>query len=66
MNKYLLVTMLSVVFVFSAIVANAQGGPPPQGGATSGPIDGGAVALLLGAAVYGYKRLKVKEVTEEN
>lgn len=44
-----------------AVVANAQGGPPPQGGSTSGPIDGGAVGLLVGAAMYGYRKLQRKE-----
>lgn len=32
------------------------GGPPPSG--TGGPIDGGAVMLLIGAAGYTYKQLK--------
>lgn len=35
-----------------------QGGNPPGGGGGAVPIDGGAIGLVIGAAAYGYKRLK--------
>ncbi|MDB5285036.1 MAG: hypothetical protein JWO06_4111 [Bacteroidota bacterium] len=64
MKSAKIVSILSVLFVFIALSANAQGGPPPQGGSTSGPIDSGALVLLVGAAVYGYNRLKTNEKAE--
>lgn len=32
-----------------------QGGPPPNG--AGAPIDGGVVALVVGSALYSYKKL---------
>lgn len=56
--------------IFSAILfigmmcfiqfVQAQGAGPPGPGA-GGPIDGGAVALVAGAAAYGYKKLKERK-----
>ena len=61
---------LVVVVTFAVSVAFAQpggggggapgGGPPPSGG-TGAPIDGGAIALLVGAASYAYHQLKEKK-----
>ena len=47
---------LFVLSFFFAIPAMAQLPPPPSG--AGGPIDGGAVALVVGCALYGYKQLK--------
>ncbi|MBK8659993.1 MAG: hypothetical protein IPN22_14280 [Bacteroidetes bacterium] len=38
-----------------------QGGPPPGSGAV--PIDGGAILLAIGAAVYGRRALKANSDT---
>ena len=52
---------LLLMFAFSAFILRAQP-PPPQGGSTGAPMDSGAFAMLLSAAIYGYKKLKQKEV----
>lgn len=52
---------LLLMFAFSALILRAQP-PPPQGGSTGAPMDSGAFALLLGTAIYGYKKLKQREV----
>lgn len=49
------------MFAFSAFILRAQP-PPPQGGATGAPVDSGAFAMLLAAAYYGYKKMKLKEI----
>jgi len=59
MKAFRILSALLVILCFSILPALAQGPPPPSGGGTtSGPIDGGAIALLAGVAFYGYKRLK--------
>jgi hypothetical protein len=64
-NSSVLCVIFMGVLMFSTLIVSAQGGPPPQGGSTSGPIDGGALGLLVGAAVYGYQRLRQSNLTEE-
>jgi hypothetical protein len=49
---------VAVSLVFSALGAFAQSGPPPGPG---GPIDGGASLLVIGAAAYGYKKMRDKK-----
>ena len=64
MKRARIIFILSGLLICLSYVANAQGGPPPQGGSTGGPIDGGAIGLLIGAAVYGYSKLQNKEKAE--
>ncbi len=45
---------------FSSLSLLAQSGPPPGPG-TGAPIDGGVVALVLGAAALGYKKMREKK-----
>ena len=58
MKALRILSALLVILCFSIIPVMAQLPPPPSGGTTSGPIDGGAIALLAGVASYGYKKLK--------
>jgi hypothetical protein len=51
--------------VFTFISLSVMAGPPPPPPNTDGPIDGGVVALLIGAAIYGYIRLKKTEEKAE-
>lgn len=56
--------LLLIVMVLSAYLASAQAPPPGGGGgggSTGAPIDGASGLLLLGAAAFGYSRLKNKE-----
>jgi hypothetical protein len=60
------IAFLMSMFVFASVLyASAQGTPPPQGGAVDAPIDGGAVALLVAASVYGHKKLSSKTKQQE-
>jgi hypothetical protein len=52
---------LTLVVVSATVMAQGPGGPPGPPGGTSGPIDGGAFALLIGAIAYGYKSLKAAD-----
>jgi hypothetical protein len=59
------VKIASAVFatlILSQLTLFGQAGPPPGSGA---PIDGGLVLLVMGAAVYGYRKLK-KDHTKED
>jgi hypothetical protein len=49
---------MALMLVASSLMAQGPGGPPGPPGGTSGPIDGGVLSLLVGAAAYGYKQLK--------
>jgi len=49
--------------IFSQLGLYAQAGPPGPG--SGAPIDGGALMLVLGAAAYGYTRLKRNEASEK-
>ena len=73
MEKKIIKLTIAVVLILAATVVFAQpgggggigggvpvGGPPPSGG-TGAPIDGGAIALLVGAASYAYRQLKEKK-----
>jgi len=51
------ISVLLLLLAFSFPVL-AQVGPPPSGGSTSGPVDGGVISLLVGIVGYGYKKLK--------
>jgi hypothetical protein len=44
-----------LTFVFSTCTLWAQPGPPPT---ASAPVDGGVALLLIGAASYGYKKIR--------
>ncbi len=62
---YALLLMSVFVIMGTALYAQpgggggqGQGGPPPGG--TGAPVDGGAVALVIGAAAYGYKQFKTR------
>ncbi len=65
-NKIKFIAALFFITLFTATIAMAQpggggggqgqGGPPPGSGAV--PIDGGAILLAIGAAVYGRKKMK--------
>lgn len=64
-NKVKFIAALFFITIFTATIAMAQpggggggqgqGGPPPGNSAV--PIDGGAILLAIGAAVYGRKKL---------
>lgn len=56
--KKLIATAALVTVCFTGYIM-AQ--VPPPGPGAGGPIDGGAVALVAGAALYGYKKLKDRE-----
>jgi hypothetical protein len=70
-NKIKFITALFFITMFTTTIAIAQpggggggqgqGGPPPGNGAV--PIDGGAILLVIGAAVYGryHSTVKCKE-----
>ncbi|MFN8321915.1 MAG: hypothetical protein U0T74_04605 [Chitinophagales bacterium] len=68
MKTKLIKTISTLLFVITTAVIYAQpggtgggqgqGGNPPGGGGGAVPIDGGAIGLVIGAAAYGYKRLK--------
>lgn len=54
---------ITALFIVATIALEAQpgsgggqGGPPPPGSG-SVPIDGGAILLAVGAAIYGRKKL---------
>ena len=59
---------LALIIIFSTSVLFAQpsgggggqgqGGNPPSGPGTGGPIDSGAVMLLVGIAGYAHQKLK--------
>jgi hypothetical protein len=49
---------ISLMVMGVSVMAQGPGGPPGPPGGTSGPIDGGAISLLIGAIAYGYKQLK--------
>ena len=57
--KNLLAVAATIFMSFSALSLFAQGPPPPPPG-SGAPIDGAALALVIGAAVLGYKRLNAK------
>ncbi len=64
-NKIKFIAALFFIAIFTTNIAIAQpggggggqgqGGPPPGSGAA--PIDGGAILLAIGAAVYGRHQL---------
>ncbi|MGM0650291.1 MAG: PID-CTERM protein-sorting domain-containing protein [Bacteroidota bacterium] len=58
----LLLSMLVVFFLCSFAPPGEPGGEPeeddPPVGEVSVPIDGGAIALLVGGAVYGVKKIR--------
>jgi membrane protein involved in colicin uptake len=60
--------IVTVLLTLSFVWASAQGNPPPQGGggSTSGPIDSGAVALLIGTAAYGYRQVKYAAIMRKS
>ncbi len=62
----ILAVVVTLILVSATVSVMAQGAPPPPppGGSTSGPIDSGVVTLLIGAATYGYKKLKERETAE--
>ena len=60
---YKVASTLFILFLVLGITSlSAQGNPP--GGATNTvdvPLDGGLLALLIGAAAYGVKKLRDKK-----
>lgn len=66
MKKQIIQLSLTLIFISAYVAVMAQpggigggvptGGNPPAGGGT--PIDGGITALLGGAAVWGYRKIK--------
>ena len=58
-------TLVFALSFFFMLPVMAQLPPPPSGGGTGGPIDGGAVALVIGSALYGYKKLKAERAKEQ-
>ena len=64
-NKIKFIAALFFIAIFTTTIAIAQpggggggqgqGGPPPGNGAV--PIDGGAILLAIGAAVYGRNKM---------
>ena len=72
MKKRLGRTLFILILVITATGLWAQpgGGGGGQGGGgnppgTGAPVDGGAVLLLLGVAVYSYKRSVKQEVNKD-
>ena len=61
----ILAVVVTLILVSATVSVIAQPPPPPPGGSTSGPIDSGVVTLLIGAATYGYKKLKERETVAE-
>jgi hypothetical protein len=61
-NRFFMPAILTFLLLFSGtLMAQGPGGPPGPPGGTSGPVDSGALALLLGAVAYGYQQLKKQE-----
>lgn len=56
----LLTILLTITFAIEAQPGGGggqgQGGPPPGSGSV--PIDGGAILLAIGAAIYGRRQMK--------
>ena len=64
--------LFTAILIATATIAFAQpgGGGGGQGGGgnppgTGAPVDGGAVLLVLGVAVYSYKRSVKQEVNKD-
>lgn len=57
MKKVALTFAFATLCFGGYLFAQGPGGPPGGPGA-SGPIDGGAIALVVGAAAYGYRKLR--------
>ena len=53
--------LMGMVLGIFTVMAQGPGNPP----GSSGPIDGGVTALLIGSAYYGYKKLKAKRKEKE-
>jgi len=60
-----LLTIAGGMLLTTAVMAQGPGGPPGPPAGTSGPIDSGVAALLIGAALYGYRELKKRNATTE-
>lgn len=58
-SKNLLALAGTMLMSFSALTLFAQSSPPPPP-APGAPIDGGILALVIGAAILGYKNLRNK------
>lgn len=51
----------AILFCFTLVVSAQGGGPVPPPDSSSGPIDSGAIVLLIAVVGYGYLRLNQKE-----
>ena len=59
--KFIILLFLISIFSF----AEAQGGAPPPGPeTTSGPIDGGAIFLLVVVGLYGFLKFRNKPMAD--
>ncbi len=61
-SKLIITLLVTCGMFFISIPLMAQSPPPGGPGSTSGPIDGGVTAFVIGAAAYGYKKIKEKEL----
>lgn len=61
------IVLVLAAFFLTLLQYHAYAGPGgPPGPPTAGaPVDGGAIALVAGAAVYGYKKLKQRGEKEK-
>lgn len=58
-GKVIAAVLVMMLALCKLSMAQGPGGPPPgPGGGTGGPIDGGVIMLVIGAAAYGYTKLK--------
>jgi len=55
--------IFAAVLVCFTLASSSQGLPPPFPDSTAGPIDNGAIVLLIAVVGYGYLRLNQKKQT---